>query len=129
MPIFNFARLVNKYSVDCVLVTVAQGEYVAGEYVEGAAARAPIRAAVISMSQSKIYQSGGRLTSADRTMYVLTAQDQIDLESSNSYYLEHGGSRYKVEAAGLYGEDYADFNEYTLRKVDSFYAGENAAGL
>lgn len=116
---FRFADLVSKYSVSCTLVRVAEGEYVAGEYKDGERTETAVTAAVISMSQSKIYQSGGRLTSADRTMYVLKALDIINLEGKADYYVVHHGLTYKVEASGLYGEDYADFNEYTLRRIDS----------
>ena len=72
------------------------------------------------MTAQKIYQSGGNLTSADRELYILKDDDIIDLDDGRTYFLEHNGRKYKVEAGGLYGEDYADFNQYTLRRVDSF---------
>lgn len=118
--LFHFSDLVDKYSVPCTLVVIDKGEYKDGEYQPGERTDTEITAAVISMSQQKIFESGGILTSADRTMYILKEKDLIDLESGGAYYIVHHGKSYKVEASGLYGEDYADFNEYTLRRVDSF---------
>lgn len=118
--LFQFADLVNKYSVPCTLAVIGKGAYKGGEYQQGERMDMEITAAVISMSQQKIFESGGTLTSADRTMYILKEKDVIDLEGGGTCYIIHHGKSYKVEAAGLYGEDYADFNEYTLRRVDSF---------
>ena len=117
---FIFEDLIKKYSVSCTLVVFARGSYTAGNYVPGERTETAIEAAVISMSQQKIYQSGGHLTSADRELYILKSDDSIDLDDGRTYYLEHNGRKYKVEAGGLYGEDYADFNQYTLRRVDGF---------
>lgn len=116
---FHFADLIKKYAVDCTLIYFAPGGYVAGESVPGARTDKDIRAALISMSQAKIYQSGGFLTSSDRTLYILKADDGIDLETGK-WFIQHNGKKYKLEESGLYGEDYADFNEYTCRRVDKF---------
>lgn len=120
MYLFQFADLVRKYSVDCTLVKFAEGSYSAGEYVPGGRTDIGIRAAVISMSQQKLYQAGGHLTQADRELYILKDDDIIDLTDGCRYFLLHNGKNYRVEEAGLYGEDYADFNQYTLRRVDGF---------
>ena len=52
---------------------------------------------------------------------VIIAKDKdiINLESG-TFYVEHNGNSFKVEESYLYGEDYADFNSYTLRRVSSF---------
>lgn len=118
--LFVFENLVRKYSVPCSLVTRDRGTYQGGDYVPGEETTDEINAAVISMSQQKIYQSGGHLTGEDREMFVLKEKDRIDLTDGRTYFLEHNGRKYKVEEAGLYGEDYADFNHYTLKRVDSF---------
>lgn len=117
---FIFEDLVRKYSVPCTLAVFARGAYSGGEYERGERTDTDIEAAVISMTMQKIYQSGGNLTSADRELYILKDDDIIDLDDGRTYFLEHNGRKYKVEAGGLYGEDYADFNQYTLRRVDSF---------
>lgn len=118
--LFIFEELVKKYSVPCTLVVFEWGSYSAGNYVPGERTDTAVKAAVISMSQQKLYQSGGHLTSADRELYILKDDDIINLDDGRTYFLEHNGRKYKVEAGGLYGEDYADFNQYTLRRVDGF---------
>lgn len=118
--LFMFEDLVRKYSVPCSLVIRAAGTYRGGDYVPGEETTADITAAVISVSQQKIYQSGGHLTGEDREMFILKENDQIDLTDGRTCFLEHNGRKYKVEEVGLYAEDYADFNHYTLKRVDSF---------
>lgn len=122
MLLYMFADLVNKYSVPCRLITAAPGQYVAGEYIVGSEIVKDVQAAIISMTNRTIYESGGKLTSADRQMYILKANDPIDLDDDQTWYLEHMGKVYKIEEASLYAEDYADFNNYTLRRVESFHA-------
>lgn len=117
---FHFADLINKYSVACTLICFEKGKYVAGDYEKGKRTDTDTKATIISMSQNRIYQSGGSLTTADRTMYILKSKDPVDLEDGKTYYVQHNGKKYKVEEAGLYGEDYADFNEYTLKRVEAF---------
>lgn len=118
--LFQFEDLLRKYSVDCTLVKFSAGGYDAGEYVPGDRTDIGIRAAVVSMSEQKVYGSGGHLTQADRELYIRKDDDIIDLEDGCRYYLLHNGRNYRVEEAGLYGEDYADFDQYTLRRVDGF---------
>ena len=117
---FIFGGLVEKYSVPCTLVVFGRGSYSAGNYQPGGRTDTNVEAAVISMSQQKIYQSGGHLTSADRELYIRKEDDIINLDDGRTYFLEHNNRKYKVEAGGLYGEDYADVNQYTLRRVDGF---------
>lgn len=117
---FIFGDLVEKYSVPCTLVVFGRGSYSAGNYQPGGRTDTNVEAAVISMSQQKIYQSGGHLTSADRELYIRKGDDIINLDDGRTYFLEHNNRKYKVEAGGLYGEDYADVNQYTLRRVDGF---------
>ena len=120
MPLFEFADLVRKYSVPCTIVALAAGTYEAGEYVPGESTETDVNAALISMSQQKVYQSGGNYTSADREFYILVEDDPIRFGDGKKYYVTHNDRKYAVESSGDYGEDYADFNHYTLRRVDSF---------
>lgn len=120
MPLFEFCDLVRKYAVSCTVVAFDVGGYDAGEYVAGESTETDVCAALISMSQQKVYQSGGHYTSADREFYILVSDDPIRLGDGKKYYVVHNDMKYAVEASGDYGEDYADFNHYTLRRVDSF---------
>ena len=116
---FIFADLISKCEVPCKLITFSKGSYIAGEYVKGEKLSRDIKAAIITMTSRAIYESGGRLTSSDRQMFIVKDNDIINLENG-TFYVEHNGNRYKVEECYLYGEDYADFNSYTLRRVSSF---------
>lgn len=71
------------------------------------------RGALIPMPQKAVYQSGGRLTEADRLLYSL--DHTIPLKSRITYK----GMKYHVESKTPY-EDFADFSTYTLKGVDSF---------
>lgn len=117
---YEFADLIEEYATDCTIVVPGEGKYSGGEYVAGEPTETTVRAAMIPMSQTKIYQSGGAYNSQDREMYIKTADDIINLEKQKKTYVKHGERLYKVDAADLYGEDYADFNHYTLKRVESF---------
>jgi len=116
---FIFSDLISKYEVPCKLITFTQGSYIAGEYTKGVKLSRDIKAAIITMTSRAIYESGGRLTSSDRQMFIAKDKDIINLENG-AFYVEHNGNSFKVEESYLYGEDYADFNSYTLRRVSSF---------
>lgn len=119
--LFRFNDLIKKYSTECILVKIPDGTYIGGEYQPGEPERTEVTAAVTSMNASKVYQSGGAYTTQDRNMYILADEDPIDLSDRDcSWYAEHNGLKFKIESAGLYGENYADFNHYVLRRVDSF---------
>ena len=120
---FHFADLVKKYAVACEIVALRGGGYEGGEYVRGEPERRAVNAAIVPLSQGKVYQSGGALTTSDRDFYIRKADDSIDLDDTAcTYYVAHKGKTYKVEGAELFAEDYADVNRYTLKRVDSFDA-------
>lgn len=70
MPkIYDFSRLIAKYGVPFEMVTKEKGEYSGGVYKEGKETVTPVTGAIIPMTESKIYQSGGTLTTKDRQLY------------------------------------------------------------
>ena len=114
--LYNFERLIKKYSVDCQLLSdVESGSYVGGEWVpESAPPLRDISGAVIPMMDRKIYQSGGTYTEQDREFITLV---EIPLEPA--HYIVHTGMKYKVQANTDYS-DYAGFNAYNLKRVGAF---------
>lgn len=116
MPeIFQFKRLIQKYSVPFTLeIETAGTRNDIGEWVNGVPVTSTQRGAIIPLTKQEIYQAGGRLTSADRTL-IIDKKVVIPLKSKVFY----GGTTYHVEAIVPYG-DYGDFNTYTLKSVSAF---------
>lgn len=111
--LFDFSRLIGKYSVDCLLVREPSGgTYVGGNWVpETAVPPEPINGALVPMPDRKIYQSGGTYTEQDREFITGAG---IPLEPAA--YIMHRGIRYHVESENDYSE-YAGFHDYNLKRV------------
>lgn len=114
--LFNFKRLIDKYSVSCKLISESDsGSYVGGEWVpdtEGSARE--IAGAVIPMTTRKIYQSGGTYTEHDREFVTL---EEIPLEPV--HYILYKNLKYQVQENTDYS-DYAGFHVYNLKRVEVF---------
>lgn len=116
MPkLYDFTRLINKYSVSFTLVIPSEGSYVGGKFVEGEAERTNLKGAIIPMSESKVYQSGGTYTSKDRQLYLLSPVKKALKGSS----IEYDGNVYSIESETDY-KDYCDAAVYNLKWVSSF---------
>ena len=94
--LYNFERLIKKYSADCQLLSESSfGSYVGGEWIPDEAPPSQgITGAVIPMMERKIYQSGGTYTEQDREF--------INRNSAGAgalYRLRRG----KVQGAGKHG--------------------------
>lgn len=114
MPkLYNFNRLIEKYSVDFTLVTFSEGGYVGNEYVKGEEVQTPCRGAIAPMPNSKIYQSGGTLTTKDRQLFMRTP---FEKPLTNAKVLFKGNT-YNIEQSTDYG-DYADAYIYNLKWVE-----------
>lgn len=111
--LFDFSRLLGKYSVECQLIRESGGgKYVGGNWVpEPTRPPEPVSGAVIPMTDRKIYQSGGTYTEQDREFITET---EIPLEPVA--YIVHQGLRYHVESENDYSE-YAGFHDYNLKRV------------
>lgn len=112
MAIYNFKRLIDKYSVNFTLVTTSAGSYDGGKYVDGSETETPLSGAIVSTSSGKIYQSGGALTTKDKQLYMKTKIEQ----SLTNAKVRYGNNEYKIEQDMDYG-DYADAYVYTLKWV------------
>lgn len=109
---FDFTDLIEKYSVPYTLIIPGEnGGFVDGYYQEATATRREMEGAIVPYKESRIYQSGGSLTSEDRELY-----SSEKLEFDKNLYVEHSGKTYKVDTEADYG-DYADVYVYGLKRV------------
>ena len=112
--LYDFRRLIEKYSVDFLLVTEGEGSYVGGKYVAGEKTVANRRGAIVPLSDKKIYSSGGTLTYKDRQLFMKTPIEE-SLKYSN---VEYKGCNYSIEQETNF-DDYADAYIYILKWVSS----------
>lgn len=118
----QFKRLIEKHSVSFMIEYASQttGEPTAadyddlGKYIGNVQYESPAQeqGALIPLPQRVIYQSGGRLTEADRMLYSLN--HDIPPKSKIAYE----GFTYHVESKTPYKE-FADFSQYTLKAVSN----------
>lgn len=114
MALYNFERLIQKYSVDCQLVTIAKGKWSAGVYQKGAEKVTDISGAVIPITETRVQSSGGTYKQGD--CEFITTQP---IEITDETFLAVHDKKYKLENSTDYS-DYADFNIYVARRVSSF---------
>ena len=112
MKLYNFKRLIDKYSVSFSLCRQEEGKYVAGKWENGQTVQSELRGAIVPLRESKIYTSGGAYSEQDRELY-LTAPLPAPLSSLSVIYK---GNTYSVEDSRNF-EDYADVAVYTLKWV------------
>lgn len=122
MPkLYDFKRLITKYSVPFTLISTSEGAYVDGKYVEGTRTETALTGAIVPYSDSKIYQSGGFLTQKDRELYMKTPITAPLKAAKVSYK----GDIYNIESNRDYG-DYADAYIYSLKWVEHLSGTEGA---
>lgn len=107
--IYNFNRLVNKYSNDITVKFSGEGKYVNGRYVPGESSKTTVRGAVIPYSTSKIFQSGGNIKLTDMQLYTLDPVG-FDLDTVKIIYKD---KTYNVEQ----DTDYTDFSDVYVYKL------------
>lgn len=107
--IYNFNRLVKKYSNDITVKTVGSGTYIAGRYEPGEMTTTIVRGAVIPYSTTKVYQSGGNIKTSDMQLYTL---DPVKFDLDN-VRIEYKNRVYKVEQ----DSDYTDFSDVYVYKL------------
>lgn len=116
MPkLYNFTRLIKKYSTVFTLFSNGPGQYVSGKYVEGELEEKTMNGAVIPMSESKIYSSGGAYTSKDKQLYILQPFDKALIGKKVRYR----DDLYSIESETDYTE-YCDTAVYNLKWVSKF---------
>lgn len=117
--IYDFSRLIDKYSNIVELITEQKGKYEDGKYVSEPSSVTEISAVVIPYTESKVYQSGGTIKKTDRQLYVKTP---IPLPLENVKIRYHNKT-YSVEEDINYG-DYADVYVYQIKWVNNFDKSE-----
>jgi hypothetical protein len=119
MKRFAFERLIKKYTVSFLLEkeankdpkTITADDYDdQGRYKGVLNPSVMAQGALLPLPARVIYQSGGRLTEQDRTLYSL--DHDIPVKSK----IHYKGMVYHVESKTPY-EDFADFSVYTLKAV------------
>ena len=122
MKLYNFARLIKKYTVSCQLVDTTEGSWQAGVWVKGDTTTQDISGAIVPITEKRIQNSGGSYKQGD--CEFITTQPVV---IHSNTYLVHNGEKYKLEDSTDYS-DYADFNTYVARRVSAFdTTGTNTA--
>ncbi|WP_426578890.1 hypothetical protein P5490_000010 [Bacillus altitudinis] len=80
MSKFSFMKLIEKYSVTFDLVVQSAGDYDnLGRWQDGEAITTTQKGALVVLPSQLIYQSGGRLTTLDRQLYISKAGDPFEI--------------------------------------------------
>lgn len=112
--LYDFIRLIKKYSVKYEVVTASEGAYVNGKYQQGIITLEERYGAIVPLSERKIYQSGGNYTSKDRQLFT-TMPITSPLKDTK---IRYKGDTYSIEEETPYS-DYADAYVYVLRWVSA----------
>ena len=113
MKLYNFTRLIRRYSVEFCLHK-QQGEYVGGKWEVGGEVVEKMRGAIVPMSDRKIYGSGGTYTQGDRELYITKPLTG----NLSDFKVIYKGITFGVEESRNYG-DYADVYVYVLKRVEA----------
>lgn len=109
--LYNFKRLVEKYSVLCQHIARKPGHYDEdGIWREPQDVTRDTRAAILPVPERTLYESGGRYTAADRLIVTL---EELKLQT----FVVYGGRKYRIEEETDFSE-YADFRQYLAKLVD-----------
>ena len=113
MSIYNFSRLINKYSRPTIVHgELTDGAWVNGKWIEGIPTQEIISLAVIPFDIKTIAQLGGNVSSADAQIYSLNVLKHGDR-------IEQGGNKYTVDTSANF-KPYGDFYRYIAKGVSSF---------
>lgn len=120
--LFNFTRLIQKYSTTFTFHGIASGgSYKGGEWVPNPAPKpVQMQGAIVPLTAQKVYQLGGSYTTQDRQLYMCSPLT----DALKSATVEYQGHTYNVEQDADWSA-YADVYVYLLRRVSKF---ENAEG-
>lgn len=115
MKLYNFTRLISKYKTEFKIVSENGGKYDDdGEWKYAEDETVIKQGAIVPMSESKIYYSGGTYTTQDRTLYMF---EKLSSALKNCYVI-YQDNKYKIEQETDYSE-YADVYVYVLRRVSA----------
>lgn len=108
--LYNFAGLIQKYEVSVPYTIEAAGyrDPATGRWVDGIQSTTDRLMAVLPADKQAVYESGGRITSANRIIYSRSA-----LDVRGSIFFE--GARWTIETYGDY-TTYGDFFRYVATR-------------
>lgn len=112
MKLYNFTRLIKKYSCDFSVITSTEGKYKGGLWIPGETVTTCLRGAIVSLPEKKLYQPGGNYTTNDRQLYMFERIPQA-LKDGKVLYK---GAYYSIEEETEYSE-FCDAFIYLLRSV------------
>lgn len=116
MAYFDFKRLITKYGRDFTVIVPSEGAYVGGVWQDGEPVRLALFGAIISLSESKLYQLGGTLTAQDRHLYML---EPINAPLKGAR-VEFEGNTYHIEQDRANGNEvFTGVWSYTLKWVSA----------
>ena len=119
MQYFNFDSLIEKYSVEFVVLYPAKSALNdSGDYVKGEPTKKEMTGAIIAFKENKIFRSEGTLTTQDRQLYTLTPIE-TPLDGVKVIY---NNRVYNVEDT-TENADFTGCFSYTLKFVSAFNKG------
>ena len=117
MGYFNFNRIINKYGIEFTVIQTDEGQYTSGVWQEGKSKEYKAFGAIMSLSQNKIYQSGGTITAQDRYLYMINPIK----EPLNNTKIKVNGNLYSIESNRDNGkEQFTGIYVYLLKWVSVF---------
>ncbi len=120
MQIFNFTRLVNKYSKKITVITLSKDKFDSkGDLIKGEEKQTVMQGAVIRHRTSKIYNSNGVLTDDDYALY-LTEKPKFDLIGS---IIVVDNQKFKVQSK-LDNSEFTGVWSFNIRYVSAFKEGK-----
>lgn len=115
----KFKRLIDSHSTNFELVTFTDGNHDdEGEWVNGTEEVIEVTGAIISVKNSVVFNSGGKITHSDRKLYVT-------FEIPDGAKVRYKNKEYAVTSDRELIGEYADFNSYILKYVSAFDGMKN----
>lgn len=111
---YDFSRLIRKYSVSCEVIKAGKGRWEAGEWKETEETRRSFRCAIIPMTERRINNSGGDYKTGDCNIISMKP-----LQLDTDVFILYKRKTYKVEESSDYS-DYSNFCSYVGKRVSSF---------
>lgn len=112
MTIYNFERLIKKYSGPITVHIKTEGQWVNGKWVEGEEKTETRYAALIPFDIKTMAQLGGLVTNADVQLFSLAPFQHGDK-------IEKNGHKYIVDTSADFTQ-FGNFYRYIAKGVSSF---------
>lgn len=112
MSMYNFTRLINKYSGPVTAYIKGEGSWLNGKWVDCIETPVTRQAALIPFDIKTMTQLGGLVTNGDVQLYSLIPFMQGDK-------IEKDGDKYKVDTSANF-KPFGDFYRYIAKGVSSF---------